>query len=236
MKIRDIELLLSSSILDGKYTELIAHFEAAFIEKNYQLTHKKVLDQKEGEDPRSLRNETNVDSYEFLLPENVVLAQCEEYNFQTASARGQIKSESIWNVRGSVADPDYMEERAREISLDVPQIKSVTVLKGQELVKMGMNLLYGVGRGASIEPRCIAIHYIGDDSRPEAVDLAMVGKGITYDTGGLNIKGALIEHMHADKGGACSVLGALSACIELKIKKNVVFVCAVAENAVGPDA
>jgi len=99
-----------------------------------------------------------------------------------------------------------------------------------------MNLLYGVGRGAVEEARCICVHYVGDDSRPDEVDLAIIGKGITFDTGGLNIKLSLIEKMHRDKGGSCSTLGALSACLELKIKKNIVFTLAIAENAIGPNA
>lgn len=95
-----------------------------------------------------------------------------------------------------------------------------------------MNLHYAVGRAAESPPRAIFIHYAGrpDD---EEVDLAFVGKGITYDTGGLNIKLALMDKMHGDKGGSTAVLGALKGCMELKVQKNVIFCCAIAENAIG---
>jgi leucyl aminopeptidase len=64
--------------------------------------------------------------------------------------------------------------------------------------------------------------------------MAFVGKGITYDTGGLNIKATgFMEDMHGDKGGACAVLGALKGSLELKPKKNIIFACAFAENAIG---
>ena len=66
--------------------------------------------------------------------------------------------------------------------------------------------------------------------------MAIIGKGVTYDTGGLDIKTAMMARMYGDKGGACAVIGALMACKELEIKKNIVFACAFAENAVGPDS
>lgn len=100
----------------------------------------------------------------------------------------------------------------------------------------GWGLFWGVGRGATDPPRCISIKYIGNSENADHIDLAIVGKGITYDTGGLNIKVALMEKMHGDKQGACAVLACLQACIELKVKKNVIFTCAFAENAIGPNS
>ena len=98
---------------------------------------------------------------------------------------------------------------------------------------MGMNLFYEVGKGAQSEPRCVLIDYRGDPERDE-VDVALVGKGLTFDTGGLNLKPTrFIEEMHLDKGGACAVMGALHGTLSLELKKNVVFVMALAENAIG---
>lgn len=68
----------------------------------------------------------------------------------------------------------------------------------------------------------------------DVVDVALVGKGLTFDTGGLNLKPTrFIEEMHLDKGGACAVMGALHGTMSLKLRKNVVFVMALAENAIG---
>ena len=97
---------------------------------------------------------------------------------------------------------------------------------------MGMNLHYEVGKGAESEPRYIAVEYRGNPDSQE-VDLALVGKGLTFDTGGLNIKKSWMEEMYLDKTGACAVMGALHGTIALDLKKNVVFVCAFAENAIG---
>lgn len=109
------------------------------------------------------------------------------------------------------------------------------MLKGEELPKNGMNLFWNVGKGAACLPICVMINYKGRDDTDE-VDFAIVGKGVTYDTGGLNIKLQMMEMMYQDKGGSCAVLGALQGCIELKMKKNIVFACAFADNAIGKDA
>lgn len=106
------------------------------------------------------------------------------------------------------------------------------VVKGQQLVDLGMNLLYSVGKGANTEPRCIAVYYKGNPNTDE-VDAAFIGKGITFDTGGLHLKSTgNIEQMYLDKGGACTVLGALHGTCELGIKMNVVFAMGLAENAI----
>lgn len=65
----------------------------------------------------------------------------------------------------------------------------------------------------------MAVHYKGNPDS-DKVDVALVGKGLTYDTGGLNIKKSTMEEMHLDKGGACAVMGALQGAMDLKIKKK----------------
>lgn len=107
------------------------------------------------------------------------------------------------------------------------------VLQMDDLKKNGMNLFIGVGQGAESPPRLVIFKYMGNPDSKE-VDLAIVGKGITYDTGGLNLKRAVMEKMYGDKGGACSCIGAIQGVCELKVKKNIVFACAFADNAIGP--
>lgn len=79
-----------------------------------------------------------------------------------------------------------------------------------------MNLFYNVGKGAVSQPRCVLVHYEGNPDQPDQIDFALVGKGITFDTGGLNIKPTgSMEDMYGDKGGSCAVIGALKGTIEL---------------------
>jgi len=83
------------------------------------------------------------------------------------------------------------------------------VITGTEIRDKGMGLFWAVGKAATSAPRCVAVHYQGRKDSTE-VDLAIVGKGITYDTGGLNLKvNKMMEKMHGDKGGSTAVLGAL---------------------------
>merc|ERR1719313_2046804 len=98
-----------------------------------------------------------------------------------------------------------------------------------------MGLISAVGQGAVIPPRIICLNYNGDPSSSRR--LALVGKGVTFDTGGLNLKGTgNIETMYLDKHGACTVLGVMKALVALRIKANVVGVMACAENAIGSAA
>jgi len=106
------------------------------------------------------------------------------------------------------------------------------VIKGIELEDRGMKLFYEVGKGATSEPRCITVRLNGAEG--DHNDVALVGKGLTYDTGGLNLKPTgYMEEMHLDKGGTCAVMGALHGALELDLKRNIVFVMALAENAIG---
>jgi leucyl aminopeptidase len=111
-------------------------------------------------------------------------------------------------------------------------ITDYRVVKGQQLHDLGMNLIHNVGKGAESEPRCITAMYKGNPDSDEC-DIALVGKGVTYDTGGLNIKPTgFMEEMYGDKGGSCAVIGALAGTLEMKPKKNILFACGFAENAV----
>ena len=96
-------------------------------------------------------------------------------------------------------------------------------------------MIWNVGKGATSKPQVVMVHYQGDKSRDE-VDLALVGKGVTFDTGGLNIKGTgNMEDMYGDKGGAAAVIGSMIGTSMLGLKKNVVFSVGLAENACGSE-
>jgi len=80
-----------------------------------------------------------------------------------------------------------------------------------------MNLHYAVGKSASSPPRYVAVEYIGNQASKD-IEYAIVGKGLTYDTGGLNLKPTnFIEDMYLDKGGACATLGSLHGAINSKL-------------------
>ena len=91
------------------------------------------------------------------------------------------------------------------------------------------------GKAAPSGPRIVYLEYNGDPSSSDT--LALVGKGVCYDTGGLNLKGSgSIETMYTDKHGACTVFGTMTAIAALAPKCNILGVMALVENAIGEEA
>lgn len=153
----------------------------------------------------------------------------------TAFAEGTILARDLCNERADEMNPSKLESVARTIAAETGA--EVFVLKGEELRDQGLHLLYSVGQAAGaanpeFAPRYIELNYKGDPSNPADV-IMLVGKGITFDSGGLNIKGTgFMEDMHMDMGGSAAVLGSLLAAHRLGVKRNIVAIATVAENAI----
>ncbi|GAA0731150.1 leucyl aminopeptidase [Sphingomonas japonica] len=123
--------------------------------------------------------------------------------------------------------PESFVERCDELrALGV----DFTVLDEAAMAELGMGALLGVSQGSRREARLLAMHWngTGKDGNP---DLALVGKGVTFDTGGISIKPAAgMEDMKWDMGGAGAVAGTMKALALRKAKVNVVGVCGLVEN------
>lgn len=123
------------------------------------------------------------------------------------------------------------EKEARAAVKGVKGVR-VTSIVGDKLLTKGCGGIHGVGRTAVEPPRLLVLEY--KPARAKRT-VALVGKGIVYDTGGLNIKvGAGMPNMKCDMGGAAAVLGAFVSLIRAGTKDRVVALCCLAENAVGP--
>lgn len=112
-----------------------------------------------------------------------------------------------------------MEQAARDLAKENPAF-TVHVIRGKELLDKGLNMISAVGQAAQWEPRLIILEYkpLSDSSE---TPIALVGKGITFDTGGLNLKPTgSIETMHLDMCGAGIVLGTAKAVSNLNLQKN----------------
>lgn len=137
-------------------------------------------------------------------------------------------------VNGNADDvnAETLAKAAREIGRAFPKIKT-RVLGRKELEKEKMGLLLAVNRGAMLDPALVLMEYRGDPSSKDVT--AIVGKGVSFDTGGLNLKGTgNIETMKGDMAGAGTVLGIMRAAASLGLKKNILGVLACVENAIGP--
>ncbi|OVE73658.1 hypothetical protein BVX93_01135, partial [bacterium B13(2017)] len=111
----------------------------------------------------------------------------------------------------------------------------VSILNEKELKKRGCNLILAVGQGSVNKPRLIFLEYLRAGKNKKTI--AFVGKGITFDSGGINLKpSGHLEDMRLDMSGAGAVLGAIKAIASLKLKVNVIGVLACAENAIGSNA
>jgi leucyl aminopeptidase len=137
-------------------------------------------------------------------------------------------------VNGNADDvtPEMLADTALKLAKEFSSIKT-TVFNKKRIEKEGLGLLLAVNKGSPREPRFILIEYRGN---PDSSDTtAIVGKGITYDTGGLNIKPTgSMETMKDDMSGAAAVLGTLRAAAALRLKVNILGAIASTENAIGP--
>ncbi|MFH1294658.1 MAG: leucyl aminopeptidase [Candidatus Aenigmatarchaeota archaeon] len=109
----------------------------------------------------------------------------------------------------------------------------VKVLDEKQLKKLGMNLFLGVAAGSRFPARLVLLEYKGSKDKP----VAIVGKGVTFDSGGLNLKpSGFIETMKMDKGGAMTILATVVTLARLKAKVNVIGAMGMVENMIGPNA
>ncbi|CAI2364259.1 unnamed protein product [Moneuplotes crassus] len=142
----------------------------------------------------------------------------------------------VQNTRANIATCQYMEDLIKATIEGCDKVTECTVIKDKELLEQNFNLLYNVGKGSTIPPRCITCLYKGNPDEDE-VHIAIVGKGVVFDTGGLNIKATgVMEDNFSDKGGACVTLAALKGIIELDLKINVVFAFGITENSVDAES
>ncbi|WP_330463391.1 M17 family metallopeptidase [Metamycoplasma gateae] len=112
---------------------------------------------------------------------------------------------------------------------------SVKVLNKKEIEKLGMGLLLSVNRGSTFEPRVVVIEYTGDSSSKEKT--VLVGKGITFDSGGYNIKtGRHMNGMKYDMGGSAVVAAVMKIIAQTKPNKNVSGIMCITDNRVNGDA
>ena len=148
---------------------------------------------------------------------------------------------TIANTTAEDMTPTQLATEAKKALANTKAI--VKVLSEKEIKKQKMNLLHAVGQGSLNETKLILIEYYGA-GKPKGKNVTkalqpvvLIGKGITYDTGGLNVKPSGAMHdMHMDMSGGSAVIGAMQAIAKLKLKKNVIGIIPAAENAVSDKA
>ncbi len=164
----------------------------------------------------SQEKKNNIKQYELAMNEGKVLGQ------MTNGARELVA------LPGNLLYPELLWQRAKNLAKDLG-LKAKVFTLGQ-LEKMGMNGIIAVGQGSQHAPNMIMLEYKGK-KKSQDIDLALVGKGITFDTGGISLKpGTDMHEMKGDMGGAAAVLYALAAISQLNLPINVTAIIAAAEN------
>ena len=162
----------------------------------------------------------------------LLTAQPEEAERATRQARaiaaGMALTRDLGNLPPNLCHPSFLAEQAEAMAGQYKNLK-VEVLNEKKLRELGMGAFLAVAQGSEQPPRLIVLQYQG--AKKSEQPYVLVGKGITFDTGGISLKpGAGMDEMKYDMCGAASVLGTFKAVLELGLPINLVGLLACAEN------
>jgi leucyl aminopeptidase len=145
-----------------------------------------------------------------------------------AIAGGVELARTLGNLPGNICTPSYLASEARSLAKKHAAIKT-TVLGVKDMERLKMGSLLSVARGSREPAKLITLEYSG--GRKGSKPVVLVGKGVTFDSGGISIKpGPAMDEMKFDMCGAASVLGTLQAAASMKLPINVVGVIPTTEN------
>jgi len=182
---------------------------------------------KKEENERSLRSMTVMIESRRDLDEAQQAVNC-----AAAVAAGTNFARDLGNEPGNVCTPEFLGEQAASLSHEKLQ---VTVMDKQAIEAAGFTALLAVNQGSAKEPRFIVLEYQGGES--DTAPVALVGKGLTFDAGGISIKpAAQMDEMKFDMCGSAAVLGIFKAITELNLPINLIGVIPSTENMLGAAA
>lgn len=174
----------------------------------------------------------------------VLLTHADSKRCQEAVRSGEILADGINRCRTlanfppSDLKPEGMAEAARTVANEVKTVK-VSVFDEKKLKQEGMNAILAVGAGSASPPRLIIMEYMGGKTRSAGSGqagerpLALIGKGVTFDSGGLNLKpGEHMADMHMDMSGGAAVIYGIETIAKLKLSINVIGLIPAVENMV----
>jgi leucyl aminopeptidase len=143
------------------------------------------------------------------------------------AAEAQNRARDLQNTPANVATPTFLAERAEEIAASSEALSTETLGRA-ELEAKGMGGILAVSQGGPQEPKLVVLRYRGGGPGPT---LALVGKGVTFDTGGISLKpGAGMQEMKMDMSGAAAVLEAVAAIAELQLPVDLIALVPTTEN------
>jgi len=151
-----------------------------------------------------------------------------------AFAMGFEKARFLGDLPPNICTPAYLAQEATTIAAQFDNVE-LEILEESEMAELGMDALLGVSRGSANRARLIVLKYSG--AGPDKGPVVLIGKGITFDSGGLSLKsGENMKQMKYDMCGAAGVIGAFVACARMQLAINVVCIVAAVENMPDGDA
>jgi len=150
-----------------------------------------------------------------------------------ATADGVALARTLGNLPSNICTPAYLADEAKKLARQYKL--RLEVLERRDMDRLGMGALVSVTKGSHQPPKLILLHYAGGAKSKKPV--VLVGKGVTFDTGGISLKpGAEMDEMKFDMSGAASVLGTLRALAGMKAPVNVIGIVPAVENMPGGGA
>lgn len=226
LQLDTFSLLLPSSLPPALAAQALA--EGAILGAYHYLEQKSSLTPKEEQQPETLLLLARPD-----MPSEVLEAARQGAALGQVVARGVVRARNLANTPGNLLTPARLGTLAEEIGAQVGQ--RVVVLGPEELVEQGFGGLLAVGQGSAQSPRFIIMEH--GTSTPDTPTICLVGKGVTFDTGGISIKPAQhMDQMKMDMGGAAAVIGAMQVAGELRLPLRLIGLISAAENMPGANA
>ena len=186
-------------------------------------------------DLKSADRKTVLTMIELVHPKAVEYMSTEQFKTAIIVAANTNLTRDLHNRRCNVGQVPYFVKWARDLKQSFGGKIDLKVIEAEkELLDEGLRLLHAVGKGSEVGPALICLSYKGNPDSDEF--MAMIGKGMVFDQGGMKIKLNDFSNMYADKGGACACLGAFRGIVELGLRQNVVCTVSMAENVVNGTA
>lgn len=175
---------------------------------------------------KSKKNEFVLESIDLVASESPL--NDAQLNLIHAVQSGQNYARDLGNCPPNLCFPEYLADQALALAAQYPDLLKVTVLDEQQMADLGMYAFLAVSKGSERPGRVITLEY---NTQVDQAPVVLVGKGVTFDTGGISLKPGLgMDEMKFDMCGAASVLGTIRALCEARLPIHVVGAVAAAEN------
>ena len=224
MNIKEAATSINPNLIPGKKDQAAQAAAEGAMLGLYQYTPYKTVDREDLKDMEKLN--IIADGKDFSLIESAV-------------KKARIIAGAVYFARDLISapanemTPSIMAQKAREIA--ARKNVSCKVLDKKKMKEIGMNALLGVASGSCEEPKFIILEYAG--GRKNAAAIVLVGKGLTFDSGGISIKPAdKMDEMKTDMSGGAAVMGAIMAAADLQLPLNITGLIPATENMPGGSA